>query len=443
MNLHHWKGIVVGLILVGFSAPLQAEETTLTTYYPSPRGVYEELRATNNVYIATQGSSSVGIGTMSPTSKLEVAAGTSDNALDAVTLSQNFVTTGHPMAGPGLVYRVTNNTPNTWNLARVRAVGQAGYGGQLTFETNPGGSGFDTTTERMRIDKNGNVGIGIPTPTTTPSPTNALNTGNLDVNDVYLRATGRWLTQSPQPAFYYSQPLPSRTDGLTKGRDGWYTVGSGTFVLPGPSRLYVSGHFTGTGNEDDVQQLRIQVDGQTYGVVAGFQARADYGERFTLSTDTIVPDVAGGTTHAVSLQLLVQGGGSNDGSCPNAMVCNMAESLVVLGLGPGAAGDTVDNPPVSTTGTITGGGRVAVIFLPNPGPAEYYYNYAYCGPTPPATCGVVPAPVGKPDFSDSPLICPATSGRRIKTNQWYPGRGGPVSFITTPYLLLDYDCVEP
>ena len=52
----------------------QAEDLTITTYYPSPRGVYQELRTTNNAFLATQGGA-VGIGTTNPAGILEVSKG--------------------------------------------------------------------------------------------------------------------------------------------------------------------------------------------------------------------------------------------------------------------------------------------------------------------------------------------------------------------------------
>jgi len=67
-----WKGwLVVGLLL-GTMVYAIAEELTLTTYYPSPRGVYSELRTTDNTYLAIEGGN-VGIGTTTPGAKLEVA----------------------------------------------------------------------------------------------------------------------------------------------------------------------------------------------------------------------------------------------------------------------------------------------------------------------------------------------------------------------------------
>jgi hypothetical protein len=50
------RGLAWGLLGVVLGAGLVcAEEITLATYYPSPRGVYRELRVTNNAYLAQQG----------------------------------------------------------------------------------------------------------------------------------------------------------------------------------------------------------------------------------------------------------------------------------------------------------------------------------------------------------------------------------------------------
>jgi hypothetical protein len=56
------KGGMVLVFLLGVAAYCLAEEMTLTTYYPSPRGVYDQLRVTGNL----------GIGTNDPLAKLDV-----------------------------------------------------------------------------------------------------------------------------------------------------------------------------------------------------------------------------------------------------------------------------------------------------------------------------------------------------------------------------------
>ena len=45
------KGWMVVVVLMGTLTYALAEEITLTTYYPSPRGVYNELRTAGNVQI--------------------------------------------------------------------------------------------------------------------------------------------------------------------------------------------------------------------------------------------------------------------------------------------------------------------------------------------------------------------------------------------------------
>lgn len=69
------KGWVVVGILIGTMAYAIAEEITLTTYYPSPRGVYEELQTRETTLLATS-SGNVGIGHASAASvdtKLDVS----------------------------------------------------------------------------------------------------------------------------------------------------------------------------------------------------------------------------------------------------------------------------------------------------------------------------------------------------------------------------------
>ena len=67
-SLNAW--LLLGLLLAT-TAYCLAEEITLTTYYPSPRGVYQELRSTQSAFFAYQGGS-VGIGTDTPQTKFEV-----------------------------------------------------------------------------------------------------------------------------------------------------------------------------------------------------------------------------------------------------------------------------------------------------------------------------------------------------------------------------------
>lgn len=66
------RGWMVAGLLLGTMTYAIAEDVTLTTYYPSPRGVYEELRSNKNTYLAIQAGNNVGIGDTSASEKLDV-----------------------------------------------------------------------------------------------------------------------------------------------------------------------------------------------------------------------------------------------------------------------------------------------------------------------------------------------------------------------------------
>lgn len=67
--------LVVGMLL-GTMAYAIAEDITLTTYYPSPRGVYNELRSNSTTSLAVQGGT-VTIGTAGgTTANLDVSGTT-------------------------------------------------------------------------------------------------------------------------------------------------------------------------------------------------------------------------------------------------------------------------------------------------------------------------------------------------------------------------------
>ncbi len=64
--------IFVGILLFsGLSLCFAEDSVTITTYYPSPYGSYNELTTTSNTYLATD-EGNVGIGTVNPSQKLEV-----------------------------------------------------------------------------------------------------------------------------------------------------------------------------------------------------------------------------------------------------------------------------------------------------------------------------------------------------------------------------------
>jgi len=94
------KGWTVLVLLLGTMTYSIAEEITLTTYYPSPRGVYQELRTTNNTYLAIDGGD-VGIGTTNPQAKLDVAG-----AIQVQSGYLQLPTSSSPPSSPveGMIY---------------------------------------------------------------------------------------------------------------------------------------------------------------------------------------------------------------------------------------------------------------------------------------------------------------------------------------------------
>jgi len=111
----------------------------------------------------------VGIGTTSPGKTLDVAGNSmfrgytyhTDGSVNALTA---------PLAGDNKFYLVTTSNH------------------QLSFGTN-------NVWSRMVIDTTGNVGIGTTSP---QSPAPNAQSGNIDVNDIYLRNGNKWLSQSLQ-----------------------------------------------------------------------------------------------------------------------------------------------------------------------------------------------------------------------------------------------------
>lgn len=82
--------VILGMIsfftLALFSLASAEDSVTITTYYPSPYGSYNELTTSSNTYLATT-SGNVGVGTTSPSHKFEVQGGEiyASNSGNAIT----------------------------------------------------------------------------------------------------------------------------------------------------------------------------------------------------------------------------------------------------------------------------------------------------------------------------------------------------------------------
>ena len=144
-STERWLVVVLLFVTAAYAI---AEEVTLTTYYPSPRGVYEDLRATGTV----------GIGTMTPQAELDVKglAVMGDTAVAGGMLTLR----GGPTEGGQLILNrtgdaLTSERPDSWSLDND-SVGN--------FRIFSGSSTFNNAVEAIIITPVGHVGIGTTTP---------------------------------------------------------------------------------------------------------------------------------------------------------------------------------------------------------------------------------------------------------------------------------------
>jgi len=156
------------------------------------------------------GTIRVGVGTEAPQSILHVVGNGVDAENDLLLDSAG----NDPESGPEIKTRRGRGTPAAPaavqvgdDLGGVKFYGYNGTGYSLAGSIDsvveqvpvagrpiPASLRFFTDVPRMIITSAGNVGIGTETPQAT-SPANGINTGNLDVNDLFIRSTGRWASQ--------------------------------------------------------------------------------------------------------------------------------------------------------------------------------------------------------------------------------------------------------
>ncbi|MEK7851022.1 MAG: hypothetical protein AAB275_03995 [Deltaproteobacteria bacterium] len=151
--------LLTPFFLIFNSLTFAEEQITITTYYPSPYGSYNQL------YVA----GSLGIGTTGPNTKLQVYGGSGN-------LIKLQSSTGMGTAGEAI--GITFVQSGDVEVSRIESITESGSNIGLRFFTYATGAG-----ERMRINAAGNVGIG------TPSPGSLLDVASPSGRSAFIRAT--------------------------------------------------------------------------------------------------------------------------------------------------------------------------------------------------------------------------------------------------------------
>lgn len=160
--------VVIQLPGKSFAQSQSGEYITITTYYPSPMGSYNNLSA-------------AGILTVGRYNAVDVAA------IPGIQLPGVLMASG---AGSALI--LVNR--DAVNLATTAGNWFSWYTDNRILRL-----WTPVNHDLLGIDQDGNVGVGTTNPHS-PAPNNL--EGNLDVNDVYLRSTGQWVSEGGSGVSY-------------------------------------------------------------------------------------------------------------------------------------------------------------------------------------------------------------------------------------------------
>ncbi len=156
---------LVALLLAAHAPDINPESVTLTTYYPSPSGVYFQMTTTESAYLATTGGN-VGVGTTAPGSKLHVLGGGGISVTGSTSAFRAYGV-GDPAAANTEFLQMHHT--GTVGQIEVAAAGSGAcrnltftLGGAERMRVMGGGSGAACSAPPATV---GFVGIGVSNPT--------------------------------------------------------------------------------------------------------------------------------------------------------------------------------------------------------------------------------------------------------------------------------------
>jgi hypothetical protein len=190
--------LLAAVLLVTVTPELGSENVTLSTYYPAPSGVYNQMITTNNTYLATSGGS-VGIGTTSPVTtdaeglsvKLDVGGGI------AIANNTSLGFKYNNGQGTGASYPVIQ--VDAGNNLHMGDVGNAFNGIQF----HSGGAA------QMQLSPQGNLQIGQGS-----MPASAGQAGYLYINNTATNCQGPFTNNTPGGSVCSQGQYATWTQGL-------------------------------------------------------------------------------------------------------------------------------------------------------------------------------------------------------------------------------------
>lgn len=259
--------ICISLAMAFTPGLCRSEDVTITTYYPSPSGIFKTLSSTGTTSLATGTGSTdrVGIGTASASNKLTVSGNadfTGNVGIGTSTPSQQLTVSGNANI-MGNLGAGTSTIINKLDVEGASAIG-ATYSGNNTAPTNG-------------LVVEGNTGIGTPTIRTSTG----IMSPKLDVDGDISATVSRSKTGAyPQVSYHYahaystsvypryktyvddkanSNTWPSNANGAWN--IGWNKAGAGYrdifTVVPGGVGIY------GTNSTTPTHLLEVE-SGSTY-----------------------------------------------------------------------------------------------------------------------------------------------------------------------------------